>query len=82
MSDSQHRNTRVRGTGPGGKRGYVEPLNRRQIDVLRGMTGEQRLLRALDMIGTAWRIAADAIRNENPGISEEELKARLRERRP
>ena len=45
------------------------------------MTGEQRLVRALDMIRTAWRIAADAIRNQNPGIAEKELKTKLRERR-
>jgi len=45
------------------------------------MTGEQRLVRALDMIRTAWRIAADAVRNQNPGIAEEGLKAKLRERR-
>jgi hypothetical protein len=45
------------------------------------MTGEQRLLQALDMIRTAWRIAADAIRNENPGIPGEGLKLKLRERR-
>jgi hypothetical protein len=45
------------------------------------MTGEQRLRRALEMIGTAWQIATDAIRNENPGISDSDLKVRLRERR-
>ena len=60
---------------------YVEPPCPRQTEILRRMTGEQRLVRALDMIRTAWRIAADAIRNQNPGIVEEELKARLRERR-
>jgi hypothetical protein len=60
---------------------HVEPPCPRQIEILRRMTGEQRLVRALDMIRTAWRIAADATRNQNPGIVEEELKARLRERR-
>jgi hypothetical protein len=45
------------------------------------MTGEQRLLLAIDLIRTTWLIAADAIRNDTPGISEQELKARLRERR-
>ena len=60
---------------------YIEPLSRRQIEILRRMTGEQRLLQALDMIRTAWRIAADAIRNENPGIPGEGLKLKLRERR-
>ncbi|MEO0079620.1 MAG: hypothetical protein ABIK44_02970 [candidate division WOR-3 bacterium] len=66
---------------PGGLNRFIEPLNWRQIEVLRKMTGEQRLLRALEMIATVWRITADAIRNQNPGISEEELKTRLRERR-
>jgi len=60
---------------------YIEPVSDRQIEIYRRMTGEQRLLQALDMIGTAWRIAADAIRNENPGITEKELKVKLKERR-
>lgn len=60
---------------------YREPLNRRQIEILSRMTGEQRFMRALDMIRTAWRIAADAIRNDNPGITEKELRLKLRERR-
>ena len=45
------------------------------------MTGEQRLHLSLDMIRSTWRIAADAIRNKTPGISDRELKARIRERR-
>ncbi len=60
---------------------YAEPLDRRQVEVYRRMTGEQRLLLAIDLIRTTWLIAADAIRNDTPGISEQELKARLRERR-
>ena len=59
----------------------LEPTNRQQLAILQRMTGEQRLMMALDMIRTAWRIAADAVRNENPGISDSDLKARLRERR-
>jgi hypothetical protein len=60
---------------------YIEPLNQRQIQIYRRMTGEQRLLLSLDMIRSVWRIAADAIRNQNPGISNEGLKLKLKERR-
>jgi hypothetical protein len=60
---------------------YVEPPCPRQIEILRRMTGEQRLLRSLDMIRTAWRISADATRNENPGIAEADVKERIRLRR-
>ena len=60
---------------------YVEPLNQQQILIYRRMTGEQRLRLSFDMIHTAWRIAADAIRNEVPGISDRDLRARIRERR-
>ncbi|MCX6842942.1 MAG: hypothetical protein NTX53_11745 [candidate division WOR-3 bacterium] len=45
------------------------------------MTGEQRLLLSLDMIRSVWRIAAGAIRNQNPGIPDEGLKLKLKERR-
>jgi hypothetical protein len=65
----------------GGPNGYVEPVNRQQIEILRKLTGEQRLLLSFDMIRSTWRIAADAIRNRAPGISERELRARIRDRR-
>jgi hypothetical protein len=61
--------------------GYVEPLNQQQICIYRRMTGEQRLRLSFDMIHTVWRIAADAIRNQAPHISDRELKSRIRERR-
>jgi len=60
---------------------YVESLNPRQVRIYRLMTGEQRLLLSLDMIRSTWRIAADAIRNEVPGITDRQLRARIRERR-
>jgi hypothetical protein len=59
---------------------YIEPLNQDQIRIYRRMTGEQRLLLAFDMIRSTWRIAADAIRNNAPGISEQELTTRLKQR--
>ena len=61
--------------------GYIEPLNQQQIRIYRRMTGEQRLLLSLDMIRSVWRIAAAAIRNQNPGIPDEGLKLKLKERR-
>jgi len=60
---------------------YIEPLNRQQIRIYRRMTGERRLLLSLDMIRSVWRIAAGAIRDANPGITDEGLKLKLRERR-
>jgi hypothetical protein len=60
---------------------YIEPLNPQQIRIYRRMTGEQRLLLSLDMIRSVWRIAAGAIRNQNPGIPDEGLKLKLKERR-
>ena len=60
---------------------YAEPLNPQQIRIYRRMTGEQRLLLSLDMIRSVWRIAAVAIRNQNPGINDEGLKQKLKERR-
>ncbi len=60
---------------------YAEPLNQHQVQIYRRMTGEQRLRLAFDMTSTVWRIAADAIRNGTPGISEQDVRARLRERR-
>jgi hypothetical protein len=68
-SPSEHRNP------------YVEPLDGQQVRAYRRMTGEQRLLLSLDMIRSTWRIAADAIRNEVPGITDQQLRARIRERR-
>jgi hypothetical protein len=59
----------------------VERLSRQQIAAYRRMTGEQRLLLSLDMTQAMWRIAADAIRNGTPGISEQDVRARIRERR-
>jgi hypothetical protein len=60
---------------------HIEPLNRQQIRIYRQMTGERRLLLSLDMIRSTWRIAADAIRGKAPGISERELRTRIRDRR-
>jgi hypothetical protein len=47
---------------------------------LRAMTGEQRMKLAFAMCRTAWRIAEDAVRNQNPGITDQEVEAKLRER--
>lgn len=60
----------------------IEPTDPRQIEILRRMTGEERLKLSLDMIRSVWRIAAEGIRAQFPGISDTELKARLKQRLP
>jgi hypothetical protein len=64
------------------KLAYIEPPDSRQTEILRRMTGEQRLIKALDMCRVVWMIAADGVRAQYPGISEVELKVRLKMRHP
>ena len=64
-----------------GVKGSVpETLEQKRIERLRSMTGEERLVQALDMCRVVWLIAADGVRAQYPGISDEELKARLKTR--
>jgi hypothetical protein len=60
----------------------TESLEQKRIEGLRSMTGEERLIRALDMCRVVWLIAADGVRAQYPGISDEELRARLKARHP
>jgi hypothetical protein len=49
---------------------------------LRQMTGEQRLRRAFELCRLAWRLAEANVRNDNPGMPDAEVKARVRARLP
>ena len=59
-------------------------LNKKIDDIyltrLRQMTGEERMKRAFELCGFAWKIAEQNILNEFPNISNEELKEKLRQR--
>lgn len=46
------------------------------------MTGEERMKRAFDLCEFVWKVAEESIRNEFPGISDEDLRKRLRARMP
>jgi hypothetical protein len=52
----------------------------RQIQLYRAMTGEQRLLIALDLHDLSCDIARDGIRRQFPQADVEEVERRLRQR--
>ncbi len=60
----------------------VEPEDalEEQIRRYRAMTGEQRLLIALQLHELACNVAREGIRRQHPGASEEEVERLLRER--
>jgi hypothetical protein len=58
----------------------TDPVEQRYYERLRALTGEQRLHKAFELSAVAWRMAEAAVRNESPGITERELKTRVRER--
>lgn len=52
----------------------------RQLEILRGLSGNQRVKIGAELYEMAYKIMKSAIEEENPGISEEGLKAKIRER--
>ena len=56
------------------------PNHQRYIEVLRSMTGEQRLLKALEMSAFTKAIFLDGLRKRFPDLSEEEFHQLLLER--
>lgn len=52
----------------------------RQIERYRAMTGEERLLIALNLHKLSCEVAREGIRHQNPGASEAEIDQRLRDR--
>ncbi|MBN2466109.1 hypothetical protein JXD38_10865 [candidate division WOR-3 bacterium] len=63
----------------GSPHGYVEPLNRRQIEVLRRLTGEQRLRIGFEIIDFVTEFALAGIRFRHPGVSDSEARRLLGE---
>jgi hypothetical protein len=52
----------------------------RQIELYRGMTGEQRLSIALDLHELACEVAREGIRHQFPAADEQEVDRQLRKR--
>ena len=52
----------------------------RQLEILRGLSGNQRVKIGAELYEVAYQIMKSAIKEENPGISEEDLKVKIRER--
>jgi hypothetical protein len=58
---------------------YVEPLCRKQIAILRRMTGEQRLRIGFEITDFVTKLALAGIRYRNPEASDAESRRLLRE---
>jgi ribosome-binding protein aMBF1 (putative translation factor) len=52
----------------------------RQLEILRGLSGNQRVKIGAELYEVAYQIMRAAIEDETPGLSEEDLKAKIRER--
>ncbi|MBU2634986.1 hypothetical protein KJ841_00725 [Patescibacteria group bacterium] len=50
------------------------------IEIMRRKSGEERLKIAMELRGLSLKMAEENIKNQNPNISSEDLKARLQER--
>jgi len=59
---------------------YVEPDDERQEEILRRMTGAQRLRIGFEITEFALNLARAGIRHQYPGLSDEEVREKLRER--
>jgi hypothetical protein len=59
---------------------YVEPDDARQEEILRRMTGAQRLRVGFEITEFALNLARAGIRHQHPGLSDEEVREKLRER--
>lgn len=57
-----------------------ERLETIYVEILRKMTGEDRMKQAFDMCKFMWKIAAESILNQYPNISEAELHEKLKQR--
>jgi hypothetical protein len=58
----------------------IEQLYREEVEGAREMSGEEKLLAGQQLFEYACEITLAGIRNQNPGISEDECRAILRER--
>ena len=60
----------------------IEKENKKYYEVLRNMSGEQRMRIGFEMYDFVIKIVEESIKNQYPGISEKELKQKIRERIP
>jgi hypothetical protein len=60
---------------------YVEPLSRRQIEILRKMTGERRFRIGFEIADFVTKFALAGIRYRHPEASDAEAQRLLRESR-
>lgn len=68
------------GTGPARGSSGMETMDERETAALRRMTPAQKLAVMQSLIAQAYQLAAAGIRATHPGLSEEEVRARVRER--
>lgn len=54
----------------------------KQIEILRKMSGSQRVMIGCQLYDLSIKIACDGIRSQFPGISQKELEEKLKERLP
>ena len=52
----------------------------RQLEILRGLSGNQRVKIGAELYEMAYQIMKSAIEEEYPGVSGEDLKVKIRER--
>jgi hypothetical protein len=57
-----------------------DDATRRQIDAYRRMTGEERLRVALGLHEISCNVARQAIRNQSPSVTDEQIEEKLRQR--
>lgn len=57
-----------------------QEAEKKYISLLRNMDGNQRVKIGADLYETARRIIESSIKNENPDLSKEELKEKLKQR--
>ena len=60
----------------------IEKENEKYYEVLRNMDGERRMRIGFEMHDFVMKIIESSIRNQYPGISEQGLKQKIRERLP
>jgi len=55
-------------------------IEKKYIKIMRKKSGEERLKIAMELRGLVLKLAEEGIKNQNPNISSEDLKAHLQER--
>lgn len=58
---------------------YIEQNNEKQEEILRNMTGEERMRIGFEICDFVRKLTIAGIRNRSPNISEKELKEKLKD---